>query len=191
MIIAMASRRALEEPRLLTVDEFLEIRFPEGVKAELDRGVIRLMGGGSTGHARVQMNLYRFLGNALRGSGCRPYGSDCAIETADLSLRYPDLTIACGPQLEEDRKVLEAPRVIMEVLSPSTRGYDEGPKLSEYRAIPSIETIVLVDPLAERAQILQRLGPEEWNDRRWVQPADVALPGLGITIPHGEIFATD
>lgn len=187
----MAGRRALEEPRLLTVDEFLGIRFPEGVKAELDRGVIRLMGGGSTGHARVRMNLYGFLRAALRGSGCRPYGSDCAIETADLSLRYLDLTIACGPQLAEDRKVLASPRVVMEVLSPSTRGYDEGPKLAENRAIPSVETIVLVDPLAERAQVLQRLGPDEWNDRRWVEPADVALPGLGIAIPHAEMFATD
>ena len=186
----MAIRLAVTEPRLLTVAEFLEIQFPDGVKAELDKGVIRLMGGGSTGHARVQMNLYRFLGNALRGSGCRPYGSDAAIETAE-SLRYPDLTIACGPQNDEDGKVLAEPRVIMEVLSPGTRGHDETDKLAEYLALPSVETVVLVDPLIERVRIVQRLGPDEWNDRRHPAPADVALPSLGITIPHGEIFATD
>lgn len=187
----MASLPALHEPRLLTVEEFLRIEFPEGVKAELDRGLIRLMGGGSTGHARVQMNLYGFLRTALRGSGCRPYGSDAAIESADLSLRYPDLTIACGPQNDADGKALVEPKVVMEVLSPGTRAHDETVKLAEYLALPTIETVVLIDPLIERVRILQRRGPEEWNDRRCSEPADVTLPSLGITIPHAEIFARD
>ena len=187
----MAANLAYSDPRLLTVAEFLDMRFPDGVKAELDHGVIRLMGGGSTGHARVQMNLYRYLGTALRGSGCRPYGSDAGIETDDRSIRYPDLTIACGPQLTEDRKALVEPRVVMEVLSPGTRPLDEGAKLAEYQRLPSIETIVLVDPIAERVRVIQRLGPDEWHDRRHLEPADVALPGLGLTIPHAEMFALD
>ena len=187
----MAANLAYTDPRLLTVAEFLDIQFPDGVKAELERGVIRLMGGGSTGHARVQMNLYGFLRAALRGSGCRPYGSDAGVETVDLTIRYPDLTIACGPQLTEDRKALVDPRVIMEVLSPSTRLLDEGPKLAEYQRLSSVDTVVLVDPVAERVRVVQRMGPDEWHDRRYAEPADVSLPALGITIPHAEMFALD
>lgn len=183
----MASQPA---ERLLTAEEFLGIDFPPDIKAELDRGIIRMMGGGSTGHARVQMNLYRFLGTALRGSGCRPYGSDAGVRTAADSVRYPDLTVTCTPQ-PPDAKALADPRLIVEVLSASTRREDEGIKLDEYRRLPTVDAILLVDPAAERVRLLQRMSAEEWKDRSFAEPADVALPFLGLVLPHAEIFADD
>lgn len=150
----------------LTAEQFLEIEFPPDVKAELDNGVIRMMGGGTRAHARVRMNLYRFLSNVLRGSRCRPFGSDMAVRTRDDLVRYPDATIDCGgePGGDDDR-VLADPRVVFEVLSPSTRGKDGGVKLGEHREIPSVETIVLVDPATEWLRVLQRTGPDAWTDR--------------------------
>ncbi|MGI4731444.1 MAG: Uma2 family endonuclease [Janthinobacterium lividum] len=179
-------------PRLLSATEFLRIDFGSHLKAELDDGVIRMMGGGSIAHARVQMNLYRTLASALRGSGCRPYGSDAAVETHDRSVRYPDVTIDCarGGDLPGDL-VLREPRVIIEVLSPSTRTEDAGVKLVEYRALATVETIVLVDPDAERCRVVQRTGPGAWSDVTHSEPADIAFPSLGISIPHDEIFARD
>ncbi|WP_174273914.1 Uma2 family endonuclease [Sphingomonas bacterium] len=179
------------DQRLLTSAEFLRIDFGSDIKAELDNGVIRMMAGGSVEHARVQMNLYRYLGLTLRGSGCRPFGSDMAIETAHRSTRYPDVTVDCSRTTADDAKALSDPRVIFEILSPSTRREDEGVKLDEYSQLASVDTIVLVDPSIERVRILQRASPEEWNDRRFLRPTDVALPSLGITIPHDEIFARD
>ena len=82
--------------RLLTAEEFLRIDFGPEMKAELDNGVIRMMTGGTRAHARVQANLMTALGVALRGSGCRPYGSDMAVRTRDRSVRYPDITVDCG-----------------------------------------------------------------------------------------------
>ena len=187
----MASALAFETPRLLTSEEFLAIEFPSGLRAELDNGVIRMMAGGSREHARVQMNLYGFLRQQLRGSGCRPFGSDMAVETGWKSTRYPDVTVDCSREDKDDAKALADPRVIFEVLSPGTRREDEGAKLDEYRRLAGVDTIVLVDPAAERVRVLQRVSPEEWSDRSFAQPADVALPSLGLTIPHAEIFARD
>lgn len=65
----------------LTAEWFFQIDFGPDLKAELDNGIIRMMTGGSYDHARIQMNLYRFLGNMLRGSGCRPFGLDMAVRT--------------------------------------------------------------------------------------------------------------
>lgn len=178
--------------RLLTVAEFLQIDFGPDMKAELDEGVIRMMAGGTRAHARVQMNLYRYLGNALRGSGCRPFGSDMGVAARDRSMRYPDVTVDCGaPGDGPEDRVLRDPRVVIEVLSPSTRGVDEGVKQAEYRAMPSIDTIVFVDPDAERCRVVQRTGPEAWSDVTYTAPAAIALPSLGLTIPHDEIFARD
>jgi hypothetical protein len=75
--------------RLIDAEEFLDIDFDSDRKAELDGGVIRMMAGGTRAHARVQANLMRVLGNLLRGSGCRPYGSDMAIKTDAYSVQFP------------------------------------------------------------------------------------------------------
>lgn len=178
--------------RLLNAAEFLQIEFGPDMKAELDEGMIRMMAGGSREHARVQMNLYGWLRANLRGSGCRPFGSDMAIETAERSVRYPDLTIDCGtPSDAPEDRILREPRVIIEVLSPSTRRSDEGAKLAEYRSLPSVDTIALIDPETERCRVLQRTGPSAWSDVTYTGPAAIELPSLNVTIPHTEIFARD
>lgn len=184
----MASR--LSDSALLTAEQFLEIEFGPDVKAELDNGVIRMMSGGTVSHAAIQMNFYRFLAARLRGSGCRPYGSDAAVRTTLRSVRYPDVTVDCGTARNAD-KVLLHPRVVIEVLSPSTRRHDLGIKLDEYRQVTSVETIVLVDPDAERLRVLQRTGPGAWTDRSFADATDLEFPSLGLVMPHGEIFADD
>ena len=175
---------------LLTADEFLEIDFGER-KAELDNGVIHMMAGGTARHARVQFNILLALGEKLRGTGCTPYNSDMATRTHDLSIRYPDVTVFCGHDGPEDdeRKAFEDPRVLFEVLSGGTSRTDLRIKLPEYKLLPSVDTIVFVDIATERLRVVQRTGPNGWSEAAHDMPADVALPSLGVTLTHTEIFA--
>ena len=176
--------------RFLTAEEFLQIRFPSDMKAELEEGIIRMMAGGSRAHARVQMNLYRFLGSALRGSGCRPYGSDMAVQTLDRSVRYPDVTIDCGSVADQPGdQVLGDPRVVIEVLSSSTREHDLRVKRAEYRDLPSMRVVALIDPDAETLSVSQRTA-EGWTESLFAA-GDLRLPDFGVTVPHAEIFARD
>ncbi|WP_375427929.1 Uma2 family endonuclease [uncultured Sphingomonas sp.] len=143
--------------RLLNADQFLQIEFGPDLKAELDCGVIRMMAGGTFTHSRVQINLWSFLRAALRGSGCRPHGSDMAIRVNDESVRYPDLTIDCANSSAEPKdRVLRDPRVVIEVLSPSTRDLDLGVKLSEYRVLAGIVAIGFIDPDEEVIAVTHR-----------------------------------
>ncbi len=57
--------------------------------------------------------------------------------------------------------------------------------------LPTVDTIVLVDPESERLRVLQRTGPNSWNDTMFDGPAALDLPSLNVTIPHNEIFARD
>lgn len=183
----MASLRSLTWPRLLTAEEFLQIDFGPDLKAELDNGTILMMAGGTREHARVQSNIQGLLFEALRGSGCRPYGSNMGVRAHDLSVRYPDVTVDCGsPSDRDDDLILSAPRVIFEVLSPSTRNRDLRVKKEEYRAIPTVDTIVFADPDTGEVSISQR-NAAGWQDTAF-GPEDVVLPSLGVTLPHAEIF---
>jgi Uma2 family endonuclease len=181
-----------------TVEEFLAIRFPSGVRAELVNGDVRMMGGGSMEHARIQGNLLRWLGQHLRGGPCRSWGSDMAVQTEPWSVRYPDVTVDCGQDhgkaasLRTDR--LSDPRIIFEVLSPSTRDEDEGPKLAEYKGMTTVTMIVLVDPDSQRLRVAERAPlPDGWCETLHADAVDLDLEaaGLRLVLPHAEIFARD
>jgi Uma2 family endonuclease len=177
---------------LLTADEFLQIDFGER-KAELDNGIIRMMAGGTARHARVQGNIFLALALQLRGTGCTPYNSDMATRTRHDSIRYPDVSVFCGRdgKSDDDAKAFDDPRIVFEVLSDGTARTDLRVKLDEYKAIPSIDTVVFVDIATERLRIVQRTGPGGWVDNSYEGPTEVMIPTLGITIPHDEIFARD
>lgn len=186
----MASVLAYSTPRLLTAEEFYQIDFGPNLKAELDNGYIRMMAGGSRDHARVQANIISYLRLRLRGSGCRPYGSDMSVNPHDMSVLYPDVTVDCGSPGDTGKDIrLTAPRVIFEVLSPSTRKRDLQVKKAEYRMIDSVDAIVFVDPETEQAMVSQRHG-QDWTDTPFTA-VDVRLPSLDLILPHAEIFARD
>ncbi len=180
--------------RKVTSKEFVRIDFGPDARFELIDGVIYAMTGGTSAHSRVQGNILAFLAGRLRGTGCRPYSSDMALELDDANVRYPDVTVYCGnPGRPENDNALFLPNAVavFEVLSPSTRSTDLKQKPEEYQALASVDTIVFVDPETQWMRIVQRLGPEAWRDEKHSEGADVPLPSLGLTIPREEIFARD
>jgi len=181
----------LPEPNLITSAQFLQIDFGPDIKAELDNGIIRMMAGGTAAHARVQSNTMLALGVALRGTGCRPYGSDMAVNTYAMSVRYPDISVYCGKDSEifDNVKAFDDPVVLIEIISPSTAAHDQGTKLNEYRALPSVHTILLIDPSANAVRSITRTGPKGWTDDVPGANEDIAIPHLGIALSQGEIFA--
>lgn len=180
--------------RPITADEFLAIDFGTDKKFELVDGVIQMMTGGTSLHAHVAGNIYAFLRTRLRGSGCVPFNSDMALRVSETDVRYPDIAVYCGDPMAIDkqpRQAFDDPKVIIEILSPSTSILDQGTKLDEYRRLASVDTIVFVDPVNELTRTFQRLGPESWRDDMFAQPHDVPLPSLDLVIPCAEIFARD
>ena len=82
--------------------------------------------------------------------------------------------------------MLGVPRVIFEVLSPSTASNDQITKLAEYRALEGVKGIVFVDPENERVCLVE---PSAAREGAWLPPgSDLDLPMLGISLPHDEIF---
>ena len=179
--------------RLLTVEEFLELEFSgdEGRHVELDNGTIRMMAGGSAAHARVQTNIIGTLFAQLKGSGCRPYGSDMGVRTHDLSLRYPDVSVFCGRDGPENDalKQFDDPKLVVEVLSPSTRREDETIKLNEYQAVASLDAIILVDPEIETVRLLTRRDRRGWQVVTIEKGDDIVIEAIGITLTWADVFA--
>lgn len=185
----MASSPLNPAYRRVSVREFLGMDLGDA-KAELVDGMILMMAGGSPRHAAIAMNLGIALGNRLRGTGCRPYGSDLAVRTGDASIRFPDVSVYCrddNSEKPEDGRLLGVPRVVFEVLSPSTASNDQITKLAEYRALPGLRAVVFVDPENERVRLV---ATDSNAEAAWLPTGSaLELPLLGIALPHAEIFA--
>lgn len=90
----------------------------------------------SLSHSRICINLAAEVSGKLKGTTCEALSPNMKVRTSNASLfSYPDLTIVCGePQFHDVKKdVLTNPRVVFEVLSPSTAEYDRTTKFQRYR----------------------------------------------------------
>lgn len=153
--------------RRVDIREFLAMDF-NGARAELEDGIIFMMAGGSPEHALVAARIIRRLGNALDATGCEPVGSDMGLRTAERTLRFPDVSIYCGPVLGPDDPARSDPVVVIEVLSPSTAEHDQKVKLLEYQGIADVRQVLLLDPNSGAVRSVVRSDDGGWSDR-WLR----------------------
>jgi Uma2 family endonuclease len=137
------------------------------VKHEFLEGHVRELAGGSPTHAAICGNVMTLLNTQLQGRRCQAFTSDLRVRVKASGLgTYPDLTVVCG-QLEldpEDAKghTVTNPKVLVEVLSPSTEKYDRGEKFDHYRRIPALEEVVLVAHDRQEIEVRRRGADGEW-----------------------------
>jgi Uma2 family endonuclease len=176
------------------VTRFTEAQYLALESASEDRhefldGQILGMAGASQRHVDTCSNIERVLGAAL-GPGCRATGADQRVYVASEAMyTYPDVTVACEPR--EHRRLREGtalvnPRVLVEVLSSSTRAYDLGEKLTYYQTIPSLTDILLVDHVALRIVHWTRQG-DGWSATERDHGL-IALVGLPIALAVEDAF---
>ncbi len=134
------------QARGLTPDEYLAWEREQPIRHEYIDGEVYAMTGGTLPHNAIAVNLISILRGRLRGTQCRVYAADAKVRiSAQGPYFYPDVVVTCD---ERDRRATEAisyPKLIVEVLSPSTAGFDRGDKFKFYRRIPTLEEYVLID----------------------------------------------
>ena len=181
----MLDRR--EDP--MSVDAFFAWQEGRAERYELVGGVpVRMMAGARNVHDDIVVNVLAGLRTALRGSGCRPFTGDGSVETPPGQIRRPDIGVDGGAR---DPNALKAarPRVVVEVLSPSTRDFDAFEKLAEYRTMADMEHIVLVQPNAAEIRLWTREPDRNWSESRLLGlDATVRLSALGLALPAAEIY---
>lgn len=131
----------------ISPEEYLAIERKAEHKSEYFNGEMFAMAGASFEHIGIVANLVRRLGNALDGTTCRVLPLDMRVQVRKTGLyAYPDVVVVCGkPEFEDGQfDVLLNPKVLIEVLSPSTENYDKGTKFDHYRGIPSLREYVVV-----------------------------------------------
>lgn len=173
----------------MSAEEFLEWEEKQPEKHELIQGEIFAMVGVTRQHATVAGNLFRFLGNHLGGTRCRVYVADMKLklDAADTFF-YPDVFVTCAESDHQAERYMAEPRMIVEVLSESTEGYDRGEKFEQYRQFPSLAEYVLINPVKRKAEIFRRDPTGHWVLHEYGGNDPVLFASLELTIESPVLY---
>jgi Uma2 family endonuclease len=151
-------------------------------------GEIFAMSGGSRKHALIAGNVFAAFHAHLRGSPCSSFINDFKLHldvNESKFFYYPDVMVACGPQADD--RFCTNPRLIVEVLSPSTEHTDRREKASNYRQIPALEEYVLVAQRMAEVTIYRR--SEHWSPLILSSLGETAeFRSIELSLPLGQIY---
>ena len=171
-------------------DEYLRRLEASDERLEYVDGEIFAMSGGTREHSLLGHNVGVELGTALLDRPCEVHGSDLKIKSAAGKYHYADAFVLCGATVFEDeaRDVVLNPKVIVEVLSPSTERYDRGDKFAAYREIASFMDYVLVSQAAVLVEHFHRQADGTWLYRTLGPGERLVLPSLGCEVSVDRLY---
>jgi Uma2 family endonuclease len=153
-------------PKVYTPKEYLELELEAEVRHEFINGKVLPMAGGTTQHNELVTNLCVLLKPTLRQQGRRLYSENVRLWIPSVNVfTYPDVMILEGEPVyhEESQTTVTNPVVIIEVLSDSTRDYDQGRKFRFYRSLETLREYVLVDQDRYAVMVYRRGNAKEWS----------------------------
>lgn len=146
----------------MTLVDFLAWEEHQPERHEFFRGKTFAMFGGTARHNRVILNLASRIGDHLDGTACQVFAENMKVQISEGVL-YPDVMVTCGKADAGDEQTVTDPKLIIEVLSPSTRGYDKRDKFILYRTLASLREYVLIDPTKRQVEVFTLVDGGAWT----------------------------
>jgi Uma2 family endonuclease len=142
-------------------------------------------------HSVVIANVATALNTRLRETDCLVASQSLRVRVTGGGLyAYPDIVVVQGEPAVADahRDMITNPALLVEVLSPSTRDFDQGDKFARYRRLPSLQAYVMIDPdVAWAIHVTRRADGWLLRDVRG-QDATLDLASVGAALPLAEVY---
>ncbi|TWT98810.1 Uma2 family endonuclease [Neorhodopirellula pilleata] len=174
----------------ISVRDYLDGEQQAKRKHEYVAGDIYAMAGGTVQHNRIASNATGALFAQLRGQRCQVFNSDMKVRvrlSSGTRFYYPDVSVVCQPNPPSET-FQDAPVVIIEVVSDSTRRTDEYEKREAYLSIDSLCVYVLIEQNAALALVYRRA--DSGFDREVIQGARsvILLPEIGCELALEDVY---
>ena len=173
----------------LNADEYLGWEAQQPDKHEYVSGEVYAMLGVTRRHATVAMNVVNLLSGHLRDGPCRVYvsGMKLRVEAAN-AFYYPDVFVTCNANDHQADDFMSSAVLIVEVLSPSSAGYDRGEKFAAYRKLSGLREYVLIDPDRKRIECFRRGEDDLWVLHEPGPDQSLTLHSVDLRIAGEEVF---
>jgi Uma2 family endonuclease len=170
-----------------TLAEFLAWEENQPERHEFYRGETYAMVGGTARHNRVILNLASRIGEHLDGTKCQVFAENMKVQIAEGVL-YPDVVVACGKADAGDEQIVADPTLIIEVLSPSTKGYDKREKFILYRTLASLREYALIDPVKREVEVFTLAEGGAWTLTDQTTAEVLTLSSIDCKLSMGLVF---
>ncbi|MFW6357975.1 MAG: Uma2 family endonuclease [Chroococcales cyanobacterium] len=178
-----------QPPQKMSFEEYLDWELQQEIRYEYAHGEVFAMTGGTIPHNDIALNLYTALRPHLRPRGCRVNVSDVKVQVSSHNIYYyPDIVVSCDPQDLNARKFIEKPKLIVEVLSPTTKGRDRGEKFIDYQTIPTLQEYVLIDSEKISVERFCRGEGRMWLYYPYSTGDIVSLSSIEFELPIEQIY---
>jgi Uma2 family endonuclease len=184
-----------------TPEEYLAFEEEADEKHEWWDGEVIAMPGNSKEHVTINANVIGELHTRLKGTPCGVVTSDLRVRTPTFRSHrgqrglytYPDATVFCG-EAELDHEVkgsdtLKNPKLLIEILSPSTESNDRGGKFERYQTIESFREYVLVSQSEPHIQVFLRQDDGAWKIS-WYRGLDAVarFDSINVDLPLVDVY---
>ena len=172
----------------MSLAEFMAWENAQPDRHEFYRGETFAMVGGTARHNRVILNLASRIGDHLDGTPCQVFAENMKVQLADEGVLYPDVMVTCGKAEAGDEQIVTDPKLIIEVLSPSTKGYDKRDKFILYRSLPSLREYVLIDPAKRQIEVFTLADAGAWLLTDQTKADALSLASIDCRLPTELVF---
>ncbi len=180
----------MRHPARMTIDEFFtwDALQPETERYEFLNGEILSFGQGATlDHNTLVGRLFIAVAAGVRPP-CRALVGMQRIVSA-TSATFPDIVVLCDERdlRAEDRSRSRYPKLVVEVLLPSTASYDLLVKRRVFEQISTVEEYLVVDSRSRDALVYRRRG-DRLDEAKRVSSGMLALASLPIAIDIDDLY---
>jgi len=171
----------------VSVEEYMELDQVGSVRYEYWEGRLVAVGRGNSDHSLIATNILAALRHSVKAP-CRLYNSDLKVQVAADKFLLPDVHVTCDPaDLVGKIQVVCSPRLIVEVLSPTTERADRGRKFFAYQRLPGMQEYVLVNYRQQLMEVFRR-EKRKWSYETYQAGEAVELVCLDLTLPVDVIY---
>ncbi len=175
-----------------TPEEYIQLEEQAEYKSEYRDGEIIPMTGGTTNHNEISLNLVTNLKFSLKKQNYRVYMADVRLWIPRYRLyTYPDVMLIKGEPIYADRGTTTVmnPVMITEVLSPSTKNYDQGDKFTYYRSIPEMKEYILISQQQYHVMQYTKTEAGKWLLSEYeTEDAVIGLGSVDLELELAEIY---
>jgi len=176
------------EQQRMSFEQYLLLVSNSDQRYEYYDGEVRLMAGGSSNHATIALNFGVALDQALDDDApCRPYVTDKLVRVTPTKTVIPDVVVSCDIADHGESQIIDAPVLVVEVLSRSTEMTDRFVKLALYQAKESIQEIVFISQVIQRVEVFSR-SATDWLYHQYGAGQSFHLRSLDIEIEVRQLY---
>ena len=168
----------------ISEQEYLQSELLSPVKREFIHGDVYAMAGASTNHNRIVTNMVSEFRFGLKNTSYEPFASDMKVQIEN-NFFYPDVLVVCDHKAN-DQGVIDAPIILVEVLSKSTRQIDHTLKRTAYQQLPSLLEYVLVEQDFVDVEVCRR--NNHWQSEHFYLGHEVLFESIDIRLSVAEIY---